>query len=269
MSQHDDFYQGGGLNAATYDDRMSSIGTPTEGDSEFFIAMAEELGGNVLELGCGTGRVALAVADAIEARVVGLDLSESMLARAEEKLSANADLASRVRFVRGDMARFQLDEQFALIVIPFRSFQALLTVDDQRACLRCIRRHLAPGGRAVIDLFDPKLEFCVPNVDQTPKPRPGGLSSITGNQISVQVLSRVNDPVNQVLREKWVFSEADADGNVVAEDYETLALRWTYRQEMRHLFELEGFVVLAEYSDFHKSPPAYAKEMVWVVRAND
>ena len=96
--------------------------------------------------------------------------------------------------------------------------------------------------------------------------RPSGEDLRTDHTIRVDVLSRTNDPLNQVLRETWRFIETDRMGTVVRSEAEGLALRWTYRYEMHHLLELSGLDVVAEYSDFDGSPPAYGREQVWVAR---
>lgn len=91
----------------------------------------------------------------------------------------------------------------------------------------------------------------------------------TGRTIRVEVLSRHNDTVDQVLREFWRFTEIDASGTVLRTEEEELLLRWTYRYEMRHLLALAGFDGVEEYSDFRGSPSAYGGEQVWVCRRPD
>ena len=71
----------------------------------------------------------------------------------------SAETQARVRLVEGDMRDFDLDRQFALATLPFRPFQHLTSVEDQIACLTTIHRHLAPGGRLVLDLFNPSIPF--------------------------------------------------------------------------------------------------------------
>jgi hypothetical protein len=126
--------------------------------------------------------------------------------------------------------------------------------------------HLDPGGTLAIDIFDPLLDRMVPG-----EPEAGWRSygevvhPETWNVVKVDVLDRSNDAVTQVFEETWRFTEIGPEG-VVREETEVLRMRWTYRNEMRYLLELAGFEVLAEYSDYHKSPPAYGKEQVWVAR---
>jgi len=122
-----------------------------------FVEMAQTAGGPVLEVGCGIGRVLIPIARAGE-EITGLDLSPSMLAVCRHNLAQEStETQARVRLVEGDMRDFDLTQQFALITLPFRPFQHLETAEDQIACLNTIHRHLAPGGRVVLDLFNPSI----------------------------------------------------------------------------------------------------------------
>jgi SAM-dependent methyltransferase len=132
-------------NAGRYDALEAGL----TGDAAFYTALARAHP-PVLELGCGTGRVTLAIARAGVA-VTGLDLSAGMLAVARRK---GAD-APAVRWLRGDMRAFDLGERFGLICIPHRTFQHLLTEAEQRATLACCRAHLRAGGRLALNVFNP------------------------------------------------------------------------------------------------------------------
>ena len=238
-----------------------------EGDGAFYLELARNAPGSALELGCGTGRLLLTLArEGID--VTGLDRSEAMLEMAAEYLArAPAEVQQRVRLVAGDMADFRLGREFGLIYIAFRSFMMLTTPELQRACLDRCRAHLAPGGLLAIDIFDPRLDKLTPEDEVS---EPIGLGLIphpkTFNLVSVEVVSRTNDPLNQVFEECWRFTEGSRDGTIVRREEESLRMRWTYRHEMRYLLELAGLEVLAEYSDYFKSPPAYGKEQVWLAR---
>jgi SAM-dependent methyltransferase len=122
-----------------------------------YVGWARACGGPVLELGCGTGRVLVPIARA-GVEIVGLDLSEQMLAICRKKLAAEpAAVQEHARLVAGDMTDFDLGRRFRLITTPFRPFQHILTVEGQLACLACVRRHLEDGGLFVLDLFNPSL----------------------------------------------------------------------------------------------------------------
>src|SRR5205814_3458286 len=115
-------------------------------------------GDPILELGCGTGRITMALAEAGK-RITGLDLSGRMLERAVKKRAElRVEARERVHLMQGDMARFDLGEKFRLVIIPFRPFQHLLEVRQQVDCLDCARKHLAPGGRLILDVFQTDAE---------------------------------------------------------------------------------------------------------------
>lgn len=256
------FYSLGGLNAETYDAR--TLGFP--GEIDFFVDRARASGGPVLEVACGTGRVSWPIARA-GIDVTGIDLAPAMLEQAERKRQRERpEVAARAKFIRRDMTEFDLGAQFALAVIPFRAFQALLTVDQQRSSLCCIHRHLRADGRLIMDVFDPRLDLLAEERFKPQRVIPEVRHPVTGNTVSIDQVERVNDRVQQRLTERWRFRETTADGSVVRDEEELLELRWAYRYEMRHLFELTGFVIEEELSDFVGSPPAYGREQVWVVR---
>src|SRR5256885_10470694 len=131
---------------------------PLEGgpDVEWFSALARRTGGPILELGCGTGRITVPIAQDGH-HIVGLDRSAAMLERAERRARrANVE----VRWAEGDMRAFSFNEAFALIFVAFNSF-LMLSPDGRWACLARAREHLAPRGRVAIDVFQPDPEIVV------------------------------------------------------------------------------------------------------------
>ncbi len=247
MREH---YIHGGPSVDLYDVRMTSELAPIRGDVAYYLKHARATGGPVLELACGTGRVSIPLAEA-GFDVTGLDLSPHMLKIARSKSSA-------VSWVRGDMERFDLRRKFRLIVIPFRAFQHLMTPDAQRRCLARVRAHLARGGRFIVNLFDPRLEYCLPEGHRAPQKRPRVRDPRTGRWWTVQVTDRRNDPLTQVLRETWTWREG------LRVWREILQLRWTYRWEMEYLLRLSGFRPLACHGDFRGGRARYGAEQIWV-----
>lgn len=255
------------LGVRSYDLFYGGLDGPVKGDVEFYIGCAREFGAPVLELATGTGRVLWPIASA-GFEIAGMDISDDMLALARAKgTSAAAAVRDRVRLRQMDMAAFELEQSFRLALIPFRAFQHLTLPAQQRAALTCINRSLVPGGHLVIDLFDPRLEYCVPGA-ASPMPERRAKDANTGNIVVRRVLERISDPVEQVFTEKIRLEERDENGGVIGAEESEWSLRWATRQEMRYLFELTGFQVVAEYSDFFRSPPAYGKDQVWVLRKN-
>jgi len=248
------------LAVATYD--LFHSGTT---DLPFYLGCARRFGGPVLELGAGTGRVLIALAEAGH-EIVGVELSAAMLETASAKIVKNPTAAARIRLVEADMKNFAIQQTFSLVMIPARAFQFLLTPADQRATFDCIRRHLVPGGHLVIDLFDPNfeglltLDFRNRFTREVQGPR-------SGHRFRRSVVARDVDWVLQTLNETLRIEELDNDGNVVDSEESSWALRWTMRQELAYLFELCGFEPVEQYSDFSGSAPAYGREQLWVARA--
>jgi len=260
------FYEADSLHTEIYDAVGASLvmGSSVEGDTDFYRRLARQTGGPILEVGCGTGRVAAALA-ADGHEVVGVDLSAPMLRLAEQRRGAlSADVAARLSFHRADLATLDLGRDFALIVTPARVFQFMLTSAAQRSALVALRTHLRPNGRLVLDLFDPRLDLVIPSAEV--KKRGGEfIHPRTGNRVTWTVTGQRPDPARQLIVEDWTFSEINASGEVLRTATEELTLRWSLRSEMRFLFELVGLEVVADYGDFKGGPPAYGREQVWVL----
>src|SRR3989454_9895308 len=127
-------------------------------DVAFYRNAARDFGDPVLELGCGTGRITMALAEAGK-RITGLDLSERMLERAVKKRATLlVEARERVHLVQGNMAGVDPGEKFRLGIIPFRPFQHLPEVHQQVNCLESGRKHLAPGARLILDVFPTDAE---------------------------------------------------------------------------------------------------------------
>lgn len=254
------------LVVATYDLLTEQANRQIAGDIAFYLDCAERYGGPILELGAGTGRIAWALAEA-GYEVVGLDRSKGMLDAARQKADAYAAAAGqRLRLVEADITSFDLDQTFSLALMPFSTFQHLARPDQQRACLTCIHRHLAGDGRLVLDVFDPILEACVPGA-ATPNPDREAVDPESGHTLRRRSVARTNDPLNQTFVETFRLERIDRSGRLVAREDATHHLRWATRQEMAYLFELAGFEVEAEFSDFEGSAPAYGKRQIWIVKA--
>ncbi|HEX5012804.1 MAG TPA: class I SAM-dependent methyltransferase [Candidatus Limnocylindrales bacterium] len=258
------FYAQPGLQVAVYDAMSRDV--PGGDDIGFFADLAAETGGPILELGCGTGRVALPLA-AMGNAVVGLDLSAAMLRRAEAKRSAlEPAVRDRLTFVEGDMTSTAAGDGFGLAFAAYRAFMMVLTPDDQLATLRSVRSQLRPDGLVAIDLFDPRFDLLVGHDEDAATVRGTYVNPETGRPVRATVMTRTVDLVAQTLSERWLFEELDELGHPSRSEIERLDLRWTFRHEMRHLLTLAGFEPVAEYSDFARSAPAYATEQIWVAR---
>lgn len=117
-----------------------------------------------------------------------------------------------------------------------------------------------------LHLFDPRLDLLIGG--GTPVPGQAGTDPVSGRRYEATVLTTRFDYVAQIRRDLWRYVEIGADGETVREATREMALRWTWRSELRHLLARCGLAVEAEYSDFVGSPPAYGREMVVVARSD-
>ena len=235
------------------------------GDVAFYSEIARETGGNVLEIGCGTGRVAFALLEGA-AKVTGIDLSEGMLAIARRKATElPIEAQQRLTFIQQDQSELALDERFNCILVTARCFQYLLTNELQVKTLEAIHRHIEPGGRLVLDLFDPRLDL----VSQKEMPYwiLNATHEPTGRRFVREVVRTRFDYLQQIRNDLWRYTEIGPNGEVLRQEIRERVVRWTYRWELRHLLKICGFSVEAEYSDFNRSPPAYGKELLMVAKA--
>ena len=257
-------FYAGGIAVGSYD--LFADGPAVAGDVAFYANCAQRFGGDVLELGTGTGRVAIPLVE-VGHSVTGLDLSPAMLDVARRKATRLPPAAAaRLTLVPGDMCDFDLGRRFALALIAFRAFQHVIEPAAQRRALMRVHRHLKPGGHLVINLFDPRLEFCLPGAPAMQDVREV-LDPATRHRIRRTMLQRDNDPFRQLIQERMRLDVIDEAGRVVMTEEGSMALRWTLRQEMAYLFELCGFEVVEQVADFFGAAPAYGKEQIWVARA--
>jgi SAM-dependent methyltransferase len=262
------FYSRHGLHVQIYDALTAREWDEAKNDTAFYLEEAKVGAGPIFELGCGTGRLLIPLLST-GFEIHGLDASTAMLEVATQKREQlPAEAANRLYLHHGDMCDFELGRRFALILITFRSFQNLLTLEAQRRSLVCLRKHLAPNGKAVINVFDPRYDLLLPGRHETVWPPRAIIHPRSKNRVLVETLERVNDPLTQTFKERWRFTEFDSNEEVVRQEEEQLQLRWTFRYEMRHLVGSCGFTVEAEYSDFQRSPPEYGKEQIWVLGPN-
>jgi SAM-dependent methyltransferase len=231
-------------------------------DLPFYENLARRCEGPILELGVGTGRVAIPLARA-GFEVWGIDSSEVMLERAGCKTGPSP--AAKLHLLVGDMRDFELGREFDLIFAGLGGFHHLLTSGDQTACLRCVQRHLAPGGLFACDLRPPfhndwDSGVSVPLYHDWTRVLPS-----TGETV-MKLRSVHVDRVQQVQHETHVYDRHTSDGTVRRLTAE-VDLRFTTRYEMESLLSEAGLEVEQVYGDFDLSPrDEYSEYMITVAR---
>lgn len=218
-------------------------------DIDFYAALAREQGAPVLELACGTGRLALALArEGFE--VWGLDNSPAMLHIFAEKLKREAKaLQKRVRLTLADMREFAFARRFPLVILAFRTFQHLETKDDQLRALRSARRHLAPSGVFVVSAYTiPMKELAYPDPMQIDMKRN---NPSTGNEV-IRRHRTERDCTRQLDRVTFIYEERLPDGTV-ERHVRKATMRFVFRSELELLLELAGLRALNVFGDYRGS----------------
>ncbi len=233
-------------------------------DVSLFVEYSRNSKGETLELGCGTGRVLIPTA-AAGCQITGLDLSTFMLQKCSENLSAQTEeIRSRVKLVRGDMTDFDLGRAFSLVTIPFRPFQHLVTVAEQKACLNCIRKHLAPGGRLVFDVFNPRLERLSDIRYQSEIEDMAETTLLDGRRLRRANRTAAFHREQQYNDVEIIYYVTQPNGHT-ERAVQSFPMRYFFRYELEHLLELCGFKVVDLFGDFDKSGFAGdSPEMIFV-----
>jgi SAM-dependent methyltransferase len=199
---------------------------------EFWLSQARISGGPILELGCGTGKLSIPLAEA-GFSVAGLDNSPALLQFAASK---NDD----VQWIEGDMRSFSLDERFALIMLASNNLGHLHTPEDFEGCISSVKRHLQPGGVFIIDVFVPNLKVLLRDaeeehvLDEYDSPEGQG---------RVRVMARSHyEPTTQIVRTttiRRVAGQPDLVGS--------LDLKMYFPKELEALARCNGLRIAARY----------------------
>jgi len=243
------------------------IADPTDTGGAFYRALAQEAGGSVLEIGCGTGRITIPIAR-MGFPVTGLDIVPGMIERAQRK---SAELPAK--WVVGDGRSFRLDEQFHLIFLTGNVFQFFLTNADQAALLEQVHAHLHPEGLCAFETRNPRW----PSLATRPKPYEGmffhlethleelGAGSETDAQGRTMRISytQAYDHVAQILHvtgyRRW------REGEQEQTQITRTALRYTFPQELAALLYAHGFTIIRQYGDWNYEPLTEASPSIIVV----
>jgi len=216
---------------------------PATAHVSYYVDVARQASGNVLELACGTGQLTVPIANA-GLPTVGLDLSAPMLTTARQR-AATAKVS--IEYVQGDMRNFDLGHKFALIFIARNSLLHLHSTEDLLAAFAAARRHMAPGGIFAFDIFNPNVRLLA---------RPSGqrfpVFQVETESFGKLSVEETNDyaPAAQVGRGRWYIS---APGNSDA---------WVLRLELRNIFPQElplllaagGFHLKSRMGDLSQTP---------------
>ena len=232
----------------------------------FYTALAQETGGPVLEIACGTGRVCLPIAR-LGFAVTGLDIVPGMLAQARRK---SADLP--VRWIHGDARAFELGEQFRLIFLTGNAFQAFVTNAEQQAVLQRARQHLHDEGLLAFETRNPRwasseardepYEGAFFNLETRAEEEGQRYTDSAGREVQVSTAQRY-DHAAQVLH-LTSYKRWHGQGQERTKITRT-ALRYSFPQELSALLRFTGFALLRQYGDWNREPLTAASPSIIVV----
>jgi len=207
-------------------------------DVEFYVDLAREADGPIVELAVGNGRVAVPVAKATGRRVIGIDTSEAMLAGARERAAAEG---VQLDLRQGDMRDLSLDEPAALIYCPFRSLLHLPTWPDRRRVFERVAASLRPGGRFAWNSF------------------------VLNPHRAAESDGKWHEQAG--VKHRIDHVQADNRVDITFESGERVQLWWVTRGEWEALVDVSGLETEALYGWFDRRPFGDdAREFVWVAR---
>jgi SAM-dependent methyltransferase len=209
-------------------------------DVAFYLEEARTSGGPVVELGVGTGRIAVPIAaDGI--RVIGVDSSRGMLdVCARRAALAGVELDLRV----GDLREPPVNERVPLVICPFRSLLHMHTDEDRKAVLCAAHELLVPGGRFVFDVFAPDADDIEQTHDRWLEREPGIFEHALWDEQARTLTLTVRDGERET----------------------TMVLAWLSPEEWQRLLEQSGYEIEACYGWFDRTPYAGREDTVWVAR---
>jgi SAM-dependent methyltransferase len=234
MQSEDPFYRNGQIYDLMHEKLVADV--------NFFLEEAVQVGGPVLEVACGTGRITIPIAKkGIE--IFGLDISEGMLAEAKRK----SELAkAKIAWVHADCRQFDLQKKFQLIFIPFNSMQHLHDLRSLESFFNQVKNHLTSNGVFIIDVFNPSISILARGKQDRQKVM-DLVDPQTGLKATID--ETINyDVANQINRVKWYYSLAEQKDYRVDE----LNMRCFFPQELDALVKYNGFEIINKYGNFDK-----------------
>jgi len=220
-----------------------------EDDLDFYLDLAHEIGSPVLEIGAGTGRITILLAE--EGHIVwGIDNSSQMLNICTRHISnLPKKISNKINLVQGDMRKFSLTTKFPLCIIPFRAFLHNLTIEDQINTLNCINQHLLPDGIIALDMFVPLYHILSKREWQDEILE----DELAYENSGVSVFCHIeHDPEQQILNIFNTYKQKNKKEQTLKMIY-----RYIFRYEMELLLKQTGFKVEHLYGDFQKQDYNY------------
>lgn len=224
------------------------------GDKTDDLAMYSELAGqykgDILDIGCGTGRVLIHLAQE-GYHVHGIDNDIAMLDRLDQKLTHLSHLKEKITYYEGDVLTYKIDKKFSLILLTYNALMHFQEQEAQIELLTQLKEWIADDGLLVIDLPNAGDTFASQDTDSMIMERTF-LEPESGHMIMLQSVSYL-DRVTQVLHVDWIYDEIDGDG-MVRRLIAPHQLRYFFYAEINLLLKLTGFEIVDIFGDTDESP---------------
>jgi len=208
----------------------------------FYCDLADEVGGPVLEVACGTGLVAIPVA-ARGPAVTGVDLARPMLDYAQFKAQR---YQLPIQWIEADARHLNLGAQYQFIFMAGNAFQAFLRREDQDSLLASIKRHLTPHGTFAFETRNPSGHDLTSRQDEEYWLT---YTSVEGHRVTVSG-TQIYDPLAQIMH--WTTYRRWHDGERAHTKETHIACRFTYPQELAALLHYNGFRIMRQYGNWNK-----------------
>lgn len=237
-----------------------------QNDIAFYVGLARRVGGPVLELACGTGRVLLPIARQGIA-IHGVDSSPAMLAQLRRNLEKETSTVGKlVTTFSGDLRSFRSETKYPLIIIPFRPLQHMYTGEDQVAALQTAAFHLAAGGLLAFDVYYPRLEAVLAGIGEEKLELQWTTRDDPAKTVCRYFRKDAVDKIAQNFTATFIYRTYE-DDKVIKEETAPLKMSWYTYPHLRALFLLADLEVVEEYGSFDKEPLNNdSKEMIFILR---
>jgi SAM-dependent methyltransferase len=214
---------------------------PDSREVNFYERQIERYGSPVLELACGSGNYLVTLSGA-DVEISGIDISDDMLHAAERRAERQN---TETNLLNADMRDFDLHQKFALVFIAGNSLQHLHTYEDVARCFASVRRHLRPGGKFIVEIFNPSVEL----LNRSPDERFFVGEYKTENGWVVLTENVRYDAATQINYIEWHYK------NQFMKEEQTVSftMRQFFPQEFDLLFELNGFRIEHKFGNFDES----------------
>ena len=219
-------------------------------DLALYSRLASRHKGDILDVGCGTGRVLLHLAQESH-RVFGIDNDPRMLARLEGKLQRRPHLRELVSYVQADVLRYEYERRFSLVLLTYNALMHFREQERQISLLQRLRSWICDGGALLIDLPNAGPAFASEDSDSLTLERTF-LDDETGHMIMLQSVS-VLDRATQELHIDWIYDEIDGNG-AVKRHLAPHQLHYFFLPELRLLLERCGFTIDRVCGDTEDGP---------------